>query len=347
MRLRAQLTVVLLVTALVAGVGIEWLVAPGQAQRPLTRVRVDLGWTLQGPHAPFFIALERGYFAREGIAAEIHPGTGAPDQIRKMAAGLFDAGLLDLVTLTEFKIRERVPIIAVYGVYNNPGIATIALRRHGITRPRDLEGRRIGAPLPDVGFRLFPAFAARTGIDMARITFEPVTFALREPALVDGRVHAITGLLHSVLGVRAMGVPDDDIVIFDYKQHGVEVYGAGIAFTEEFIRRNPAVITPFLRALTRGYEVMIRDPEHALAVMMRREPLLNARMERDRIQLVVTHMIDTPEVRQHGFGYYDRRKLHAHLATIIRTFTLPGAISVDDLFTDRFFPPAEQRMILR
>lgn len=347
MKTCARLTVALLMAAMVAGVGMGWLVAPGQAQTAPTRVRVDLGWTLQGPHAPFFIALEKGYFSREGIAAEIHPGTGAPDQIRKMAAGLFDAGLLDLATLTEFKIRERVPVIAVYGVYNNPGIATIALRRYGITRPRDLEGRRIGAPLPDVGFRLFPAFAAKTGIDMGKITFEPVTFALREPSLVDGKVHAITGLLHSVLGVRAMGVPEGDIVIFDYKQYGVDVYGAGIAFAEEFVKRNPAAITRFLRALTRGYEDMIKDQEYALAVMKRREPLLDERMERDRIRLVVTHMIDTPEVRQHGFGYYDRQKLYAHLATIIKTFTLPGAISVDDLFTDKFFPPAGQRMILR
>ena len=194
---------------------------------------------------------------------------------------------------------------------------------------------------------MFPAFAAKTGIDIGRITFEPVTFALRERSLVDGRVQAITGLLMSVLGIRAMGVPDGDIAIFDYKQHGVEVYGAGIAFAEEFVKRNPAAVTQFLRALTRGYADMINDQEYALAVMRRREPLLDERMERDRIRLVVAHMIDTPEVRQHGFGYYDRQKLYAHLATIIKTFTLPGAIPIDELFTDRFFPPVGQRMIFR
>lgn len=139
MKTPTWLAIALLVAAMVSGAGAEWLLTPGEAQTAPTRVRVDLGWTLQGPHAPFFIAVEKGYFAREGITAEIHPGTGAPDQVRKMTAGLFDAGLLDLATLTELKIRERVPIIAVYGVYNNPGIATIALRKYGITRPRDLD----------------------------------------------------------------------------------------------------------------------------------------------------------------------------------------------------------------
>lgn len=310
-----------------------------------TLVRVDLGWTLQGPHAPFFIAVERGYFAEEGISVKIEPGTGAPDQIKKMAVGLFDAGLLDLATLTEFKAREDVPIIAVYGVYNKPGIATIALKRYGITEPRDLEGKKVGAPPPDIGARLFPAFAAATGIDMKQITFEPVTFALREPSLVEGKVHAITGLLHSVLGVKQMGVPEDDIVIFDYKEYGVDVYGAGIVFTERFVQENPAAVSGFLRAITQGYADMISNPEYALSVMMKREPLLNPDLEKARIELVISYMIDTPEVREHGFGYYDEAILEAHIKTITNLFDLPRTLSVSELFTDEFFPPLEERLI--
>jgi len=312
-----------------------------------TLIRVDLGWSIQGPHAPFFIASERGYFAEEGLEVVIEPGTGAPDQIKKMLAGLFDAAFLDLATLTEYKARENVPIKAVYGIYNNPGIVCIALQRYGINNPKDLEGKTIGAPPPDIGARLFPAFAKATGVNIATIVFEPVTFALREAALVQGKVQAITGLLHSVLGVKAMGIPEDEIVIFDYKKYGLEIYGAGIAFTESFIAQYPDAVKGFLRALTRGYADMIADPEYALSVVLRREPLLNPEVERERIRLVITNMIDTPEVRENGFGYYDKEKLALHIAVLTEVFNLPRQLTVDELFTDAFFPPFEERAIFK
>lgn len=316
-----------------------------QVSLAATTVRVDLGWSLQGPHAPFFIALEKGYFAEEGLNVIIEPGTGAPDQIRKMVAGLFDAAFLDLVTLTEYKAREGVPIIAVYGIYNNPGIVCIALRRYGITTPKDLEGKTIGAPPPDIGARLFPAFAQAVGIDLSKIAFEPVTFALREPSLVEGKVQAITGLLHSVLGIKAMGIPEDEIIVFDYKAHGVDVYGAGIAFTEKFIRENPEAVRGFLRAITRGYADMIANPEYALQVMLKREPLLDANVERERIRLVLSYMLDTPEVRQHGFGYYSVEGLARHIETVTKVFGLPRMLSIEELFTSVFMPPLEERLI--
>lgn len=310
-----------------------------------TTIRVDLGWSLQGPHAPFFIAQEKGYFAAEGLNVIIDPGTGAPDQIRKMVAGLYDAAFLDLVTLTEYKAREGVPIIAVFGIYNNPGIVCIALKRYGITSPKDLEGKTIGAPPPDIGARLFPAFAQATGIDISKINFEPVTFALREPSLVEGKVQAITGLLHSVLGIKAMGVPEDDIVIFNYKTYGVDVYGAGIAFTEKFVKEYPDAVRGFLRALTRGYADMLADPDYALRVMLKREPLLNPVVERERISLVISFMLDTPEVRQNGFGYYSKEGLSRHIQTVTQVFSLPRVLSVEELYTDAFMPPLEERLI--
>lgn len=345
MKIDIKTVVAFFVIGIVIGSAITWVLRPAPPKPAFTHVRVDLGWTLQGPHAPFFIAVEKGYFTDEGITVEIEPGTGAPDQIKKMMAGLFDAAFLDLATLTEFKSKENVPIICVYGIYNNPGIVTIALKKYGITKPKDLEGHPVGAPPPDIGYRLFPAFAAKTGIDMTKITFEPVTFALREPSLVEGKVHAITGLLHSVLGVMQMGVPEDEIVIFDYKSYGVDVYGAGIAFTEEFVKKDPSAVKGFLRAITKGYRDMVQNPEYALEVMKKREPLLDADVERKRIELVVTRMIDTPEIREKGFGYYDKDKLRAHIKTCTEVFKLPRELSVEELFTDVFFPPFEERKI--
>lgn len=338
--------VTVLVIGILIGSGVTWVLKP-VPPREFTHIRVDLGWSLQGPHAPFFIADEKGYFAEEGITVEIEPGTGAPDQIRNMIGGLYDAGLLDFATLTELKAKENVPLKNVFCVYNGPGIATIALKNYGIAEPKDLEGHPVGAPVVDIGYRLFPAFAKKVGIDIARVEFVPVTFMEREAYLVNGQVHAITGIVYSMLGVEEFGVPEENIVVFDYKNYGVDIYGAGIVFTNSFIEDHPGAVEGFLRALTRGQIDAINDPDYAIEVMQKREPLLDPVVERKRFDISITMMIDTPEVREHGFGYYDKEKLEGHIDTCVDAFDLTRRPSVDELYTDEFLLriPLEDRML--
>src|SRR5690606_30161601 len=75
--------------------------------------------------------------------------------------------------------------IAPFGVY--------ALKSSGIKTPKDLEGKKLGAPVFDASFKLFPAYAAQVGIDRSKITHINLQPPLREPSLKnpDGQVKAV------------------------------------------------------------------------------------------------------------------------------------------------------------
>ena len=45
--------------------------AAGCAHAEVQNVRIALDWIIQGTHAPFFVAKDRGYFKAEGIAVDI------------------------------------------------------------------------------------------------------------------------------------------------------------------------------------------------------------------------------------------------------------------------------------
>src|SRR5262245_44481100 len=82
----------------------------------------------------------------------------------------------------------------------------------GITMPKDLEGKKLGAPARDAAFAQWPIFVQTTGIDSRKVTILDVGFAAREPILADGQVDAITGYsFSSYFTLKDRGVPVDDI----------------------------------------------------------------------------------------------------------------------------------------
>ena len=79
------------------------------------------------------------------------------------------------------------------GIYTRSPIAIISLTKANIKAPKDLEGKKLGAPPTDAGYLLLPAFAQMTKLDVSKIQVEAIDLTLRESTLATGRVDAVTG----------------------------------------------------------------------------------------------------------------------------------------------------------
>ena len=89
--------------------------------------------------------------------------------------------------------QSGVPIKAIFMVYNKPPFSIVARKSRGVTKPKDLEGKKLGAPAPDGAYAQWPIFVKANNIDAAKVTIENVGFPVREPMLAAGQVDAITG----------------------------------------------------------------------------------------------------------------------------------------------------------
>ena len=148
--------------------------------------------------APFLVAVDRGYFTAENLEVMIEPGNGSLEPINRVASGAYDIGFGDINTLIKFRDQKRgAPLKAVFMVYNKPPGAIVARKSRGITTPKDLEGKKLGAPARDAAFAQWPIFVQTTGIDARKVTIVDVGFAAREPILASGQVDAITGFSFS------------------------------------------------------------------------------------------------------------------------------------------------------
>ncbi len=314
-----------------------------------TDIKFTLDWKFEGPSAPFFIALDKGYFSDEGLNVTIDSGAGSRESIPRVATGTYDMGFGDINALIKLMDEQKdLKVKAVMMAYETPPFAVIGRKSLGVSEdPKTLEGKTLGAPPPDAAFGQWPAFTEVTGLDTSGIKIENVGFPVREPMLAQGKVDAIFGYsFSSVLNLKAQGVPADDIALILMGEHGLDLYGNVVIANTDFTEANPDAVKGFVKALIKGYLDAIADPAAAIPHVMKRNEVLDEAVETDRLTMAVEGSIATPAVKANGFGGVDMEKLAKSMDYLKMSMgisdTPPAA---EKVFDASYLPPAEERMV--
>lgn len=305
-----------------------------------TNVSFALDWKFEGPAAPYFAAIDQGFFEAEGLSVEIAAGQGSLDAIPKVATGAFPFGFADINSLIKFIDQNPgAPVTAVMMVYDKPPFAIVGRKSLGVEAPNDLEGRVLGAPPPDGAWAQFPIFAAENGLDVDAITVEPVGFPTREPMLAEGNVAAVTGFsFSSYLNLVRLGVPEDDISTILMADHGVDLYGNAIIVNTDFADENPDIVTGFLTAVGQGWAYAAENPASAIESLVERNPAADAELEERRLQLALDANVMTDAVAENGMGPIDTERFANSLEQIKLTYEFQNEPDATLYFTDAYLP---------
>ncbi|QDY99851.1 ABC transporter substrate-binding protein [Nitratireductor mangrovi] len=321
------------------------LAGPVVAQE-LTKVRFIHEWRFEGHVAPFLVALDKGFYEEEGLDVTIDPGTGSLDGINRIASGSYDIGQMDLNALIKYRdSADAAKIKAVLVTYNKPPFAVLTLKKNGIAAPKDLEGKTIGAPAADAAYSHWPIFAKINDVDSSTINFENVGFPVRETLLVQGQVDAVTAFISNILALKAMGISDDEAVGLMMADYGVDLYGSAVMASPKFLEENPEAVKGFVRATIRGFQEAYRDPEGAMDSLMKFNPIAKRDIELERLQVVASQCYFTDHVKENGFGTVEMERLASSIDQLATTFDFTNKPAADDVYTDAFLPPREERML--
>ncbi|WP_299293223.1 ABC transporter substrate-binding protein [uncultured Tateyamaria sp.] len=312
-----------------------------------TKVPFALDWKFEGPAAPYFAAIDNGHFGAADLDVEVSAGQGSLDAIPKVATGAFPMGFADINSLVKFLDQNPgAPVTAVMMVYDKPPFAIVGRKSLGVSEPKDLEGRVLGAPPPDGAWAQFPAFATANNLDVDKITVEPVGFPTREPMLAEGNVAAVTGFsFSSFLNLVRLGVPEEDISTILMADYGLELYGNAIIVNTDFASANPEIVTGFLTAVAAGWKDAIADPAKAIESLIERNPAADAALETRRLQLAIDANVLTDNVAANGMGGVDAARMETALGQLAETYAFQNAPDASLYFTDAYLPAADARML--
>ena len=172
-----------------------------------------------------------------------------------------------------------------------------------------------------------------------------LTPQLREQSMVQGTVDFISGhFFSSVLDLKARGVKQEDIVSFNYSDYKMDVYGNGIIVSPAFAEK-PEVVKGFLRATAKAWKEVAANPAVGLAAVKKRDPLIDEKLEAERLDLSLKMNVLTPYVKANGMGDVDPARFARSVADVAEAFGLPAAPTPDKVFSNKFLPSKAERMV--
>jgi NitT/TauT family transport system substrate-binding protein len=312
-----------------------------------TDLKFALDWKFEGPSAPYFVAIDKGYYKAEGLNVTIDSGPGSVAGIARVAAGTYPIGFFDINSLVKFQDQNPdKKVISVLMVYDKPPFAIATTAKTGINRPKDLEGKILGAPAADGAFAQWKAFVKENGIDESKVRIENVGFPVREPMLADGKVHAITGFSFSMhYNLMQKGLTPADIKTMLMADYGLVLYGNAIMVNPDFAKANPRVVSGFVRATIKGVLDTVKDPDAAIKSVMARNETGDVRIELDRLKMSLRDNFVTAWVRANGFGGVDMARLEKSIDQIALTYDFKNRPKAADIFTSQYLPPAAERKL--
>ncbi len=314
-----------------------------------TAVKFTLDWRFEGPAAPYLWALEKGYYKAEGLDVTIDNGANSTEAINRVASGTYDIAFGDINSVVRFRDKkENAPIKAVAVIYNQPPFAIVSLAKAGIKKPKDLEGKTLGAPAADGAFAQWKGFVETNKIDVSKVKIENVGFPVREPMLAEGKVDAITGFsFSSYINLRSRGVAQDAINVMLMSDHGLDLYGNSIIVNPAFAAKNPKAVAGFVKATLRAVKEVSTNQREAIKMVIKKNPIADEQWEAIRLKMAYDQNIITKEVLANGLGGADMKRLGKAIDQIGQSFTFTNKPKAEDIFDASFLPAKADRMITK
>ncbi len=233
-------------------------------------VTLVLDWVPNPDHVGIYSAMDRGFFARNGLTVTPRPPSGVSDALTLVGAGRADVGVSYEPELF-FAQEHHAPVAAVATVVPTALASIIAPGASGIHTPADLRGKSIGVDGTQSTAAFVDRVLASAGLSAADVHIVDVKFN-QVPALLGGKVDAVAGVFQNIEGVlfTMRGLHP---VVFPYDRYGVPAYDELVVVANADRLRDDAgyrrTVREFVAGLAAGTDWAKAHPSAAVAVMRR------------------------------------------------------------------------------
>ena len=305
----------------------------------MTKVTFTTSWLPEGPNLFAYVARDMGFWKKYGLDVSVARGSGSGAAAQAVGASTFMFGMGATPTVIG-QVARGLPISCI-GQINYDALMGIGLLADSkILKPKDLEGKKIGASVSSGEYPFLSLYAQKAGFDFSKVEIVQLDSKVRDRSLVEKLVDGVSAFGSSTIPSLVSNGANIRFLLF--KQAGLEFYGQSLTTQTSRLKSDPNLVEAFVSGAMEAIKFSMLNPDEALNIFLKANEdvaMTSSAKEYVRIGLGLTNLTNlVPEVTQKGFGYADPAKITAQSELILK-YAISGNAKMpvlEDLVTNHY-----------
>ncbi len=296
----------------------------------LIKIRLPMGYIPNIQYAPFYAAIEKGYFKDAGIEIEFDYSF-ETDGVKLVGVGELPFAIVSGEQVLLARAQD-VPVTYVAAWYQQYPISVISKADANISKPEDLKGRTIGLPgLFGANYIGLRALLFSAGLSESDVTLEEIGFNQVELVVAGNQTIIVGYAANEPIQLQAQGIDVTELRVSD----AVQLAANGILASEKVIAEDPELVKGFVGAFLKGLQFTIENPDDAYAMSAAYIP--NFADQDQKVQKeILTTSIELWKTDR--LGYSDPQAWENMQNILLEMKLIPEKMDLSKAFTNEFIP---------
>ena len=283
-----------------AGLGAAGLsLATPAISQGATKVTFTTSWIPEGPNLFAYVARDKGFWKKAGLDVSVARGSGSGAAAQAVSAGTFDFGMAATPTVI-VQAAKKLPITCI-GQINYDALMGIGLLADSpIRKPKDLEGKKLGASVTSGEYPFLPLYAEKAGFDLAKVQMVQLDGKVRERSLMEKQVDAASAFATST--IPSLAPLGTDVRFMLFRDAGIEFYGQSLTTQPQRLEKDPNLCAALVEGAMEAIRFTMTDFDEAIDIFLKANSevaISSTGKEYARIGLGLTNLTNlVPEVKE-------------------------------------------------
>jgi NitT/TauT family transport system substrate-binding protein len=301
-----------------------------------TPATIRLDFIIGGKHAPWFVALEKGFYAKRGLNVTIQSSTGSADTVRTIGAGGADFGFADIGTMIVAKSRGTpVQVVAQFGYVP----ATILWRDEGVIKGiKDLAGKSWAISPGQAQWFLMPAYCRINKIDFKSIKIQETAAPIQPAAMVTKKADFIVMYRASndEIAEQAAAKVGVKLSRVFMKDTGLDIYGTGLVAKDDHVKKRPEFVRAYVEGTLEGLRYSRDNQEEALKILLKHKPELDSALTTVQLKNALTEVFLPAESANVALGYMKPEIMDKTVKVVNDYFDVGRKVAPKEVYINQF-----------